>query len=827
MIGGAVRAVARADRRRGWRGLLLLGVLAGIVGGTVLGAAAVGARTATAYPRLVDAVDLDDARVMVAADQPSLAAAVPGLPGVDHAWVGASWIGRVEDAPSLRFLSFGGGVDRPADLVRPVVVAGREPAADAVDEVLIGEPLAEMGGYALGDELTLKMLTLTEVAMFDVGFGEPDGPTVRLRVVGIGRMPEWGGALSNALTGAAFARAYAADAVAIPAFVRLTADPGAAEAFTDAYLAAAAELDARAPSVAAQYLSPFVQLPTTEVDPGVATAERALVVGLTIFAVVLAAGGLLVIGQGLLRHHGVQRPTQRVEAALGMGQAERVAARVLAAVPAAVVGALIACGVALAAGLIEPLGSQARYEPDPGFRPPWVPAVAGTAAVAVVFLALVGLAAAAAGRRDRPRTHADRPVVMTWGRRWPPLLVGVRLALRGQNPYRGVSAVATALVATVAIAGIVASVVFGASLSRLVDEPARYGQGADATLVDAREPDIARIAADPRVAALSVTSSSTVRLAGGREVPAVAHRPRTGTVPPGPLVGREPAGPGEIAVGPRLAAELGIGLGDVLGVQRRVGSTAALTVTGIVVVASENRSRLGDVVVVAPDELPGIALGEPLVSAAILAVPGGADALVAELARELELAPREMPTEVRNLADLTRLPELLAVVLGVVAGAALAHILLTAARRHAREVAVLSVLGATPGQVRATLAVVAAATVVPALLLGVPLGIGIARVLWWQVATATGVLGDIAVPVGLLAVTGAAVLVGALLFAMAPARRAIRRPAPALLGPASLPWARRLPWPQRVTTGPSIRPGGPWRSHSSRSAGARSSSLWR
>ena len=109
------------------------------------------------------------------------------------------------------------------------------------------------------------------------------------------------------------------------------------------------------------------------------------------------------------------------------------------------------------------------------------------------------------------------------------------------------------------------------------------------------------------------------------------------------------------------------------------------------------------------------------------------------------------------------------------------HVLLAAGRRHGRDLAVLAVLGATPGQVRATLAVAAAATVLPAVLVGVPVGLGVARVVWWEVATSTGVGGDVAVPVALIAGIGLMLLAGALLATVVPAGRAVRTPPAAVL----------------------------------------------
>jgi len=120
-----VRAVAAAERRTGLRSLLLFGALFGLVAGLVLGTAALGERTASAYDRLADAVGLDDVRLQVPADQPGLAAAVPTLPHVRRAWLTDGWVVRVEGA-ALRFATLGAGADQPPDLVHPVLKPLRE-----------------------------------------------------------------------------------------------------------------------------------------------------------------------------------------------------------------------------------------------------------------------------------------------------------------------------------------------------------------------------------------------------------------------------------------------------------------------------------------------------------------------------------------------------------------------------------------------------------------------------------------------------------------------------------------------------------------------------
>ncbi len=767
---GAVRLTARAELRLGWRGLVGLGLLLGLVGGIVLATAAVAERTATAYARLVVAVGLDDARVLVPVARPAVADALPRLPGVVESWVADTWFGRVE-GPAVRYVSVVGGPGRPAGLVHPVVVAGRAPHDDDPQEVLVSEPTAADLRLAPGDTVTMLLLAPHDGG---AGAGEPHGTVVQLRVTGVARAPAWGGPLTDMLVTPAFARAHPAEVRARAGFARLAdTGPAARTRFADAV----AEVHAASgPAGRDPIPRPEPLFPTSQADGSVDTARTVLVGGLAIFGVVLGLGGFLVVGQALVRHHGARPQTQQIERALGMTRGERAAAQAAAGSVGAVVAGLVAALVVLAAGLLEPLGSLARFEPAPGFRPPWAIALLGGTGLALAFLVTTTAAALATMRRRRPAPSRSR-LGSRLGRR-PVLLAGLGLAWRGG----GLRAVATVAGITVCLAGIVVTAAFGASLQRLVDTPARYGAAADLSVVGVGEPEVAALVADPRVAALDLVRSVSATLGGDaipRTVAAVEHR--KGDLPLEVVAGSVPTGRYEIAVGPRAAHRLNVGVGDFVPVAPSGTAPVVLLVTGIVVVQADPRNDLGEVGLVTPLQLQDLASGGPVVTAVVRAAPGQAAPLAAELSARWEVHPSGVPDEVRSLTELLVLPVLLAVVLTVVAGAALAHSLLATGRRHRRDLAVLSVLGATPGQVRGTLAVAAAATVLPALAVGLPLGLGLARVLWWETATGIGVGGDLAVPVGLLVATGPVVLLSALLASTVPAVRACRTPPAAVL----------------------------------------------
>ena len=506
-------------------------------------------------------------------------------------------------------------------------------------------------------------------------------------------------------------------------------------------------------------------------------AQAVLLAGLVVFGVVVGLGGLLVVAQGLLRHHGGRRHVQRIERALGMTLVERAVARVLAGGVGALAAGVAGATVALASGLVEPLGSQARYEPAPGFRAPWAVALGGGLALALMFVAMTAVAAALVARPRRPVPPAPSSGHAPLGR-WPAVLAGVGLAWHGPRSTGGVRTAATVAGLGLAVVAIVAAVTFQASLQRLVDTPERYGLTSDLTIVDAREPDVAELVADRRVAALDVVTSVPATFGDdARPLRLLSVEHRKGALPVETVAGRPAERLGEIALGPRTADRLGLGVGDSVAVRPVSGPPVALRVAGIVVYRGDSDDPLGEGGVVVTGQLRALATGaQPLVNAYLLATPGRADFLFRELSSRLEVHGTATPLEIRNLGDLLMLPEVLALVLAAVGGAAVVHVLLATGRRHGRDLAVLTVLGATPGQVRATLAVAALATVLPAVLVGVPVGLGVARIVWWEIATSTGVGGDVAVPVAVLVAIGPGLLVGALLAAAVPAARAVRTP---------------------------------------------------
>jgi hypothetical protein len=766
--------VARRELHTRWRSLLVVALLAGLVAGVVAAAAAVALRTGTAYQRLADATHLDDGRVLIFSDSVQ-ASEVTDLPQVVDSWESSQVIGQVLGR-SVMYVSISSGPPRDPDLFSPVVVQGRAPRDDAPDEVMVPEIAAREIGVRLGDTMKVKLLTPLEVTQFDVGFGEPDGPSLALKVVGVFRTSRYwvGNGIGPIIASPALREPAASSFVGHNVMVRLR--HGAADA--PAFARAVERLDRRAATGATGEEFGTLQsaLPSSDPDPEEVAARRTLVDGLLVLLAVALGGGLLAVGQGLARHHAAGAADQQLEAQLGLTRAERVLARLLPASLMALVAGLLAAAGGLAAGVVEPLGPLKAYEPHPGYlaSPSVVVGVAVGAFLVVLALAAVtaarvvrGPAAVEAGGQLRPLPRLGRRA---------PSLAGLAFALRRARGRSSVPVRMTAVVAVWGVAGVVAVGTFAASLDRLVHTPSRYGWIADFAVVDARPETTATLAADPRVAAVVVGDSGNLRL-DGRPTTGVALHKALGDLPVTVLSGRLPERPGEVAMGLVEQRRLDVRLGDRVSMRVFHGDERrrSLEVVGFLVLPDVNDERLGSGVVVSPRDLRAGNRGQPY-SDALVTVRRPADAgpMFAELSRDLEMQRSAVPRQIRNLSALGRLPSVLAAFLALLAVVVLAHSLLLTTRRRRGDLAVLRVLGMTPRQVAASVGVMAGTLTVIGLVLGPILGIAIGRVVWAEVAANIGVAGDLAVPWWLFLVVVPGALLLTVLVAVLPARRAAR-----------------------------------------------------
>jgi ABC-type lipoprotein release transport system permease subunit len=124
---------------------------------------------------------------------------------------------------------------------------------------------------------------------------------------------------------------------------------------------------------------------------------------------------------------------------------------------------------------------------------------------------------------------------------------------------------------------------------------------------------------------------------------------------------------------------------------------------------------------------------------------------------------------------------LLGATLALFGAAALAHLLFVSIARRRREVAVLKVIGFVRSQVAAAVCWQSTTIALIGIVLGVPIGIALGRVIWRAFASNLGVVPVEIVPVRLVFLLAAGALVGGVLLALVPATLASRtRPAVAL-----------------------------------------------
>ena len=772
-MNGAVQVVAGHEMRQRWRSLVILGLAAGVLGGVLISGAGLVRRTASAPDRLVTAVAPGDVRVDVYGS--ALVDEIVALPEMEHSATATIAVGKLR-GPGFVYLGVFVPDEDPSALLHPVVVTGRGVDPDADDEVVVIEDMAETLDLQPGDHMDIDLLTAEEVGQFDTGFGDPDGPSLDVTVVGVIRTPpdvlsgtpivaspSLGGRLGNAAAGEVV-------------FVDLVDVDGARIAFEDAVgdIGAAAT-----PIPGREELPPLV---VTDLEGGTREARasiRVVVAGMVVALVVGASAAAAVLWQSFVRHHGLSASDQKVESALGLTGHERAAARVIPACTTALVAVVMSVPLGVWSGMVAPPGAATRLEPEPGWRVDSAAVALGATLLATAILVIAYWTARRAGHANR--AAISRGTATRWSPRrggWP--LLGTSFALSSGSRDGIVPTRAALIGAALGVAGIVATMTVGASLDRLADTPARWGWLADVVVVDVTDEVVADLVEDPRVAALTDVGSAAVAIDGG-STQAYSLDPIEGSLGWTVLDGRHPTDDNEILLGTRIAHRLGVDVGDEIQADTTAPvDSRTLRVVGIGVGPNLAGERLGESVVVTPAQLVDLSAVQLFRELLIGAEPATADALIDDLADRYEIGVPEQPRSVRDLADLDKLPMLLGAFLAILGGAALLHAVVVATHRRRRDLAVLRALGGTRRQLRLTVVTMAAVTGCAGVAIGIPLGIAAARLVWGEMARGAGVAPDVALPPEILPLVIVVPLL-AVTLAVWPAARAARHDSAAAL----------------------------------------------
>lgn len=770
-----VRARLRAELRWRWRSWLALALMLGVIGGAVLTATAGARRTDSAYLRMRAAGHSAD--VLVSPSGTGLhgfSDALRRLPGVEadakvviFNTAGVKSPNGAVD-PNLQVVA---GTDRQLgfSMSRPKLVAGRMFSPQNPDEAVIDPVLAARDDLHPGSNLTLYA--------FPQNYDGPTDPAhamrIVLRVTGIVVFDReivpvsQTDAFPQVLTTPARWRETGPSLLgADGAYLRLR--PG-----TDISVLHR-QIDALAARYPADEVGPVFFANLGDQVAAVQRAVRPEVVALTVFAILLALVGLVVLGQLLARQVSTEAAEYPTLRALGANRRQLLVLSLCRAGVIALAGALLAVAAAIAASPLMPIGPARLAEIHPGVQVD--PLILGSGFVLFLVL-LVAVAAPSAWRAAsaRPLRVESRTPTPRWSvervlagiGRPLSLFVGLRMALR---PGRGRSSVpvrGAVLGITVALAAITGAIVFGSSLDRLISTPSRYGQSWDVSMTSFGAPSkslTGMIAS--KVGHVSAYSGGTFGQVtiNGRLVPAVGIDRLEGDVFPSLLQGRPPARPGEIALGARTLRDADKHLGDDVRVTAD-GRTRTMRIVGIVVLPAFSQGSftptdLGQGAVTVASVFPTPAAAGQGNGYNILlfrlhhgASTGHAAAALSETMTKLGcplgscFVNRDLrPADISDYSRIRQTPVVLALVLGFLGVATLAYVLVSSIRQRRRELAMLKTLGFVRRQVSLTVAWQASAMAVLALVLGLPIGIALGRWVWMLFASSVGVASDASVP---------------------------------------------------------------------------------
>ncbi len=780
---GAVTVAARADLRRRRPALVGLALLAALSIAAVLATLAGSRRADTSFERFLASSRAGDAIYFLPGAGPDVMEAMAGIDGVE-AVAPFTYVPFYPKGSDDAFALEGGAfvsLDGRwlADLDRPRVLEGRSLDGAGPQEMVVNEVWADLVEAEPGDVVSMLTASPAQMAAEDLG-DEPAGPVIEMTVVGIVRAPldlsaNAGGPV--AYLPVAFADRYGGEVGFTPggASVRLADGDAGVERFATAARALGGGPEVAIDAAAAGYA-------------GVGDAIDVQVVSLRVIAGVLALVGLVIVGQAVGRRvaaNGAAMPSLR---AIGFTRRQLAASLLAPIVPVAVAAALGGALVAVAASPLFPSGLARASDPSPGVRVDGPVLLLGGLAAAVLLIVVASVAVlrlVLARRAGSSRGVVHRPLVDRLQRIGLPVTAvqGIRYATTRGVEGAPVPVGAAIGSITIGMTGVLAAIVFGASLVRVIDTPARHGLPFDAQAylglnIDPDESTAEVAAADPAVAGLTEVDYADEATVEGRRMTAFGIRAIEGAAAITVVDGRPPARRDEAMLCSDTMDQLGASIGS--GVEATgTDGPVPLRVVGRCLVAIVADGDYDEGVVLTQDSLGLLETDSVERLYFIRWSPGTeVDGATERLrAAGLEIGPSEPPSAIFNLRGVRGYPGIVIALLAVVAGGGLAHAVTTTGRRRRRDLAVLRAIGFTPAQTTRVLLWQASALVVLGLVVAIPLGIGLGRASWRIEAGSLGVASDIAVPAPSIAM----LVAGALALALAVGGAAGRRVRPGRL----------------------------------------------
>ncbi len=357
----------------------------------------------------------------------------------------------------------------------------------------------------------------------------------------------------------------------------------------------------------------------------------------------------------------------------------------------------------------------------------------------------------------------------------------------------------------VAVMALVATSVFGASLTHLVKTPPLYGQNWQLDLGNLTTPQLdkalAAMKSDHAVTKITWGYSGKYLQVGSVPVQGIFVSVAKGPMAFSLVNGHSPRGDSQIVLGSTTMARAKV----------HVGSQVRISLIDKQGKTHRHKFRVVGTVVLPPDfSTGGLGVGAVItLRAALNLACAGESTCEQKLVKTISgwgvvvsIAPGSAghqtmrrlehqfsqsvqvlstPVDLVNFGQAVDFPLLLGVTLALFGAATLAHLLFVSVARRRRQVALLKVLGFVRRQVLVATCWQALTVVAVGLVIGVPLGIGVGRVVWHVFASHLGAVPVAVIPTTLIVAVCALIVVGAVALALAPAALAVRvRPAEAL-----------------------------------------------
>jgi hypothetical protein len=804
---------ATAPRRRA--GYLSLVLCIGLLGGLAMGAAAGARRTQSSFPEYFASANPPDLFGITSIINPLLGSdlgynaaivrSIALLPHVERV-ESASGIDVLPLTPSGHPISLGfppaagnsvGSVDGLYfDLVRVTIVGGRMADPNRVDEVMMLKDVAAMSSLHVGDTFRVGIYTnaQTQLPLFGTARVKPIR-ALDVKLVGTFVQPQ--------------------------ALIQDDVDNSASQffftpAFTKTFLSCCSNYTGSAVKVAGgshwvslvdteiQHLLPKGFPPPSQASTVVTKAQRAIqpeAIALGVFGLIAALAALLVAGQVIgrqVRRAGEERGVLR---ALGAAPTTIAGDSLLGVLAAILAGSVLAVIVAVAISPLAPIGPVRPVYPYLGPSFDWRVLGAGFVVLLIglglwsVVLAAQEIARLSPAKRTRAAPRAAWAPRAAARAGFPPSAVtGIRFAL---EPGAGATAVpvrSAMLGAGLAMAMIVATVTFGASLNSLVSHPNLYGWnwnyilsagGGSGNIPQAESSYL--LSHDRYVGAWSAAYFDDLVI-DGQSVPVIGESPGASVQPP-ILSGHRLEAPNEIVLGAITLSELHKHAGETVLVQNGITAAVRLTIVGTATMPTIGgpgpHLEMGTGAVLDYRLIPPAArnpFNDPVVGPESIFVDVRAGSSLGQLDRSLQnmtgplsnnfnfgvfVASLLRPAEIVNYRSMGSTPALLGSALCVGALAALSLTLLASVRRRRRDLALLKALGFTKWQLATAIAWQSSVAVAIGTLVGVPIGIALGRFLWDLFANEIHAIPQPAVPsLSVAAIAGGGLILANLIAAV-------------------------------------------------------------